>query len=430
MKKTLIVLLLAVLPLLGLSLYYFSNSAAALPSDLELNVTFGYFSLSADGTTYTQIVSSPTTVNLLSSAATSGTGSPVTITPPPTGTYKYLKMSVTSIKFKQGTNEREILPILKAQSGGNEDWNAMVVPILPVTYSGGSLQLNMYMPDSNISGTSFDTYFPDDAPVFSFTGDNVSVDTSQIGTANITISSGITAGNKLFIGAFESFSQQAAPSFTGTLTNAGNGSASGTMYLPPGTWYLMAIEQSGAMTASGPPVGSKAYTAGGIKPWESAPTATTITAQQTTNATLAYAFEITATEGKGGGAKTPKGTASMTLTASASPSAFTVGSNAQLMLYAFTSEAGAQAGGPPTYFLGSYNVSAGTFSSVNITASDLAAGTYAVIALLDVNGSGKPETGDYFGGYGGMPPTLITLTAGQTQDLTGTPISLTAYTGN
>lgn len=413
--------------ILAFSVVLLSSAAlAALPASLEMNVTVSYFSLSADGTNYTQIMGTPATINLLDSSVASTTGTNLTITAPPAGTYKYLKMGITSIKFAMGGEEREVLPILKAQSGGNEDWDAMVVTILPTTYVSGALQLNIYMPESNISGNSLDTYFPDNAPVFTFTGDNVSVDYSQIGTANVSIASGITAGNKIFLGAFQSFAQQGAPAFTATMANADDGSASGTMYLPPGDWYLMAIEQSGSMTKDGPPVGSKGYTVGGVKPWEGSPTATTITGQATTDATLAYAFTITSIEGTGGGGKA-KGTGSIDFTASVAYP-ITLSASTPLMAYAYSSTAAFQAGGAPSIFLGANQADAGSFSSLPINSSGLPAGTYVAVFLLDVDGNGSPSAGDYMGAYGGLSsPTEITLTDGQSRDLTGTPVVLTAY---
>lgn len=397
---------------------------SSLPSDLELNVTFSHFKVSSDGINWHTIIGSPITVNLLASDTRSASGDAVVMTAPPSGTYRYLGMGVTSIKFSQtGHEDREILPIFKAQSGGG-DWDNMRNQILPFTYSGGDLSLNMCMPPENFSGDDFDSYFPKNGLIFNFTGGTVS--NTDAATINVSIDSGVDAGAELFLGAFKNISKDAGPSFTGPLTNADDGSASGSLRVPSGSWYIIAIGQEGEMGVAGPQEGGKMYTVGGALPWEGTISPTTVATGESSAVNLAYAFTITASMGAGGCGKPPEGTSSLTLTLQASPSAVSLSSDTELMLYAFTDPSQMQEGIPPTYFLGSKSISAGSFSSTSITASSLAAGTYYTVGLLNVSGSTPPQNGvDYVGMYGGMGSQQpITLEANVALDLSSDPIFL------
>ncbi len=407
-----------------LFLVLFSVSAFALPSDLELNCTFSYFKVSTDEVNWENIIATPTTVNLL--AITDESGTAVTITPPTVGeTYRYLGMGVTALYFEQNGQTRDILPVLKAQSGGGEDWDNISMPIIPFTSSGtGDLGFNMYFPASNISGTTFADYFPVDGPIFTFSGGTAA---SVAGTYNISIASEVDTNATVYVGAFQNIAQEAAPMFNGVLTNAGDGSASGTMYVPAGDWYLMAVGVDGTVGVDGPQEGSKSYTIGGALPWEEGLSPTTVASGATADVDLEYAFTITSTMGAGGGGTSPTGGAMITFEiAPAAP--ITLASDTELMLYAYDSAAAYEAGGAPNLFLGVRTVDAGSFSSgVDMTSSGLGAGTYVVTALLSVSGNMPPESGiDYIGLYGGLvgSPSLITLEADTALDLTSNPISL------
>jgi len=428
MKRFFLVLIL-------LSLFAFSSFAATLPSDLELQVTFSDFKIRTDeNSSWISLTTSSDVVNILSSAAKSTSGSSITITPPPAGSYSQIGFTVSSIKFVQGTNEREILPILKAKSGGNEDFSEIVENIKPIIYSGGKLLFNAHMSASDISGTTFATYFPDNPPLFHFTGENVVVDTSKIGTITANIASGVTAGKKVELGAFASFQQQAGPSFVSTMTNNGDGTATGTMQLKPGTWYFMAIEFITEQSGHSPPqIGDKGYTAGGAEPWDGTISPVTVVAQETVTTSLSPAFTISALEGGDGGAQTPKGGGSVDFTASVS-TPITLSSSTPLIADAYSSLASYSAGGPPMLTLGVNQADAGSFSSLSINSSGLPSGSFIAVFLLDVDGNGVLSSGDYYGAYGAggvASPTTITVADGTTtQDLTGTEVSLNLYSGN
>ena len=402
-----------------------SVAEAALPTDLELNVVFDYFKLSADGSSWSTIVENPSTVNLLASTTQSTSGSTVVITPPPEGEYAYLGMGISDIYFSQtGQEDRSVLPILKLQNTG-EDWDNMVLPILPFTYGGGDLQLNMYMPESNISGGTFDEYFPVEGPVFTFTGGLVSM--TSAGTAAV-VATGVETGDEVYAGAYQS-ATQTGPSFTQLLINAGDGSASGNMILPAGQpWYISAVAVEG-MGVEGPQIGDKMYTVSGILPWDGAYSPIIIATGESANVALELAFTTTSTMGAGGSLGQPDGESSITFIVAASQSAITLESDAALMVYSYTSEAAMMSGEQMPTFLAGPTIAAGNFSSSSVTSSNLPAGTYILISLLDVNNNGSPDVGtDYFGVYGGEGVIeVVTLGAAEDADISGSPIYLNPY---
>ena len=82
----------------------------------------------------------------------------------------------------------------------------------------------------------------------------------------------------------------------------------------------------------------------------------------------------------------------------------------------------------PTFLAGP-TIAAGNFSSSSVTSSNLPAGTYILISLLDVNNNGSPDVGtDYFGVYGGEGVIeVVTLGAAEDADISGSPIYLNPY---
>ena len=101
-----------------LGLFLASVSQAALPVDLEMNVTFDYFSLSSDGVSYETIVGTPTTVNLLASETQSTEGSSVVITPPSAGTYHDRGRSTRTDRWPASALPAGATPWLKESCSG------------------------------------------------------------------------------------------------------------------------------------------------------------------------------------------------------------------------------------------------------------------------------------------------------------------------
>jgi hypothetical protein len=391
---------------------------SALPASLEMNVTFSNFKVSSDGSTWQDLISSPMTINILDPSAMSSEGTSISdITPPTAGTYRFLGMGVSAIYLSMpGESDRNILSVLKMQDP-TQDWNNQVMEILPFTYTSGDLRLNIYMPTSNISGTSYDDFFPSNGPLFNFSGGTVS--TEGVGTVNLTIASGIDAGRSIFVGAFRNIMGDSGPSFNGVMTNAGDGSATGSMIVPPGSWYFMAIASDGAMGPTGPTEGSKSYTSGGALPWEGGLTPTAVGTGETVPLSLSYAFTISSTMGAGGSGRPPEGDSSIALTITPD-SPITLAASTELMLYAYDSLI---MSGPPTYFLNCKTLPPGLFSGTELLASNLSAGNYYIIAMLNISDQQPPLAGtDYVGFFGSMSPAGITLEASQNLNLTGTPI--------
>lgn len=423
MKKTIIFVLLS---LVALSLS--ASALSSIPDGLGMPCTFGYFRLSADGANWVTIVSQETTIDILNPTIVSTTGAQVNIVPPPAGTYRYLGMSVTAINLTMaGQTPRDILEVLNVQSGGQTNMNAVTMEIIPITYSGsGDFNLNIYFPPENMSGTSFANYFPIDGPLFSFTGGVVS---SEAATIIVSIPSGVAIGESLFAGAFQTLGQDAGPSFSAPLTNAGNGSASGTLHLPAGNWQIMAMGSQGTFGPGGPGEGAKGYTINGAAPWQNSTSPIAVSGGGSATATLSYAFTITSSMDAGGSGQMPQGSSSIALSLQASPDAVSLSQPAQLMVYAFTSEAQA---GPPDYFLGAQEVSTGSFTSATFEASSLGAGTYSIVAFLNISGQSEPQVNvDYIGSWNisgeAGQSTPVILGAGQSLSLSA-PLYLRLYT--
>lgn len=391
-----------------------------LPSDLQLNVTFDFFKISSDGTNWETLTSSPITINLLDSSLRNTTGTSANINPPSSGkVFKYLKMGISAIYFSQtGKTNRDVLSLFKVQDP-NQDWQNIVMDIVPFSYTSGEIKLNMYMPTNNISGDDYDTYFPKDGPIFNFIGGGVSE--TSVAKFNINIPSDVAQNYSVFVGAFRSIERDIAPSFTGKLTNNGDGSATGILNVPSGNWYIMAFSTSGDIGVNGPESGEM-FTVGGVAPWES--TSKEALAGQTTTVTLS---KSSAPMGEGGIPQAPEGTASIELKVVAS-SPVTVSNASELYFYAFASTSEMSSGNAPDYFLGAKSIATGQFTETTYTVTKLSAGDYAIVTLLDLNSNGQPDTTDYVGFYGsGSSPTVVSLGSGEALDLTANPIYLQLY---
>ena len=245
-------------------------SSATLPDSLALNVTFGNFRISTttNDADYVNLLSSPITVNLFDPSALTSTGTSAAIIAPASGeVYGYLKMAVTELYFTMtGESSRDILSVMQQQNP-TEDWDNMSMTILPFTYTGGDLNLNMYMPKSNIAGSTYATYSPSNGPTFTFTGGVVAssvADLTLTATPSDDATFNVDENSRVYVHANTAMEEGVSPSFSTILTYAGSSGATGSMSLPVGNWFIFAEVSTGEVGPSTPTSSYSRYTPDGV----------------------------------------------------------------------------------------------------------------------------------------------------------------------
>ncbi|MFH1453718.1 MAG: hypothetical protein ABIH00_07035, partial [Armatimonadota bacterium] len=86
----------------ALSLRGKALTAKPLPADLELNIIVSNMALSDNGTDWYTLFTDATTINVLDTSATASSGISLSAANLNPAIYKYMKFTVTSIKFASG----------------------------------------------------------------------------------------------------------------------------------------------------------------------------------------------------------------------------------------------------------------------------------------------------------------------------------------
>ena len=377
--------------------------AMTFPSDAEFNCTFSSIKFSSDGITYSSnILSQPLTIDLFSNNVRTGTGTSFAVTVTSGETFSYVKMAVSAITLSAaGQTTRNIMADLQT-ANPTEDFDGVVMEVLPFTYHGGEIRLNAFVARP-ANDTDFATWNAREAsPTFTFYGSGI--EQSSVGTVNITVLDA-NPGAYLYAQAYRNREQDTAPSFMAPFVSAAATRSvdsrvvsTGTITLPAGSFYLAASASNGPLSAeSVASFESTEWTLNGVNRSQSL---LTIEAGQT------YAIDLS-----------PE--------ADTNPSSEEVIENHASLQIAVTSEAIINLGGQGEFLLFTASTEVGVLDSLIrdvpymesieaqsyfsgvVTATYLTPGTYYMILFLDVD---DDRMMDYNTDYWYRCPDPITLT--------------------
>ncbi|MFH1542255.1 MAG: hypothetical protein ABIE84_04105 [bacterium] len=377
------------------------------PADAQMNVTFSSIKFSEDGVSYgSNILSEPITINLFDSSIRTDSGSTVEVSVATGIVVTHVKMAISAMSLSaSGETTRNIKTDM--EEGGEFDLDGVVMEVLPFSYSGGELRMNMFMPRP--TDVAFADWNPRDSePTFNFYGDGIVQ--SAIGTLHINVVDAVP-GNYLYAQAYRSREQGTGPVFTTAFTEAAataegttEVTASGSIVLPAGTFYLAVSATNGPLSAEAiSSFESTEWTIGGKNRSNSI---ITVEAYGEHTVTLSRETDTGSSEPE---AEIIRPILQFLVTAE---STITLGEGAGWLLFSSTTESG---------ILDSIErdvpfmetIEASSFLTTTLTIETMEQGTYYLLLFLDVDGDRLMDPGlDYWGTFGGnvMAPDPIVLT--------------------
>ena len=392
--------------------------AHAFPADARYECTFDSMRFSEDGVDYgSNILSEPLTIDFFNNDVRTASGTEASISNLSTGeVIAYVNMSITSITLSAtGETTRDVKA--EMEEAMPEDFGNMTMEVIPFTYTGGELQLNMYVAKPG-DGVEFSEWnVANSEPSFSFQGAGVLQ--SAVGTVNLDVID-VDNGTYLFAQAYRSRDEGSGPSFVNPfLDPAADNAVSGSIVVPTGTFFIAASASNGPATAEGVEFGETEWTFNGVNRSFSM---ITVEAGETYTRTLSREANVGPQEGE------EESEYATLVLAAASGSSISLGMDgAGITVFGPTSEASIRGGGEP---LGMSSYEATSFSTAVSTFEYITPGSYYIQYFLDVNNNQSMDDGvDYWGAYGGWEePTIVTLEADQIANISSNPISLEVVT--
>lgn len=416
---------------------------------MELNIRISHMALSSDGITWITLISSATEINLFDNRALTGGGLSVSIPSIPVGDYKYLRVSIDSIKFVyngvESQDQWSSVSYMLNQMGhttspyvyfsyNGKDPNGVSCEFMPAVKvdNDTALTFNIFMPFHNIGGQWPDLFLAG-SPAFLFSGN-----TASNLAAKVTLRAQGVAGSNtnVYVGMFNvnpTTSYGRNPIMGVALPNNGNGTAGPvTINVPVGTnLYFMGFEDvDGNFTTTGRPeeATDRFYAYGDIMNLNSV----NLSPGQTANVTVNHVSLPQGGPGAPGGQQTGSGTLKVRAISPSYPTVINLTQPNNLFFVGLVRVVNGVASDSPEVFA-IYNLSASTFDTITVTLTSLQEGTFRVVAILDIGGNMHSTQGpvigsDYLGLHGGLPPaTIIISDASPNVDISATPIVLQLY---
>ncbi len=388
--------------------------AVAFPTDARYECTFSSIQFSEDGVAYgDNILSEPMTIDFFSSEIRTASGTTAAISVATGEAVRYIKMSVAGITLSaSGETTRDVLEEIE-EAGFEGRFDNVTMEVLPFVYSGGEIQLNMFVPKPGAE-VDFETWnAQDNGPTFNFYGAGVSQD--LVGTVNITVVNA-DDGDYLFAQVYRSREQGVGPVFTNPFaTPAANSSAEGSIVLPAGTFFL-------AVSASNSPLSEESSSSFVDTEW----TINSVNRSDsiiTVEAGGTHSVTVSREATEGDQEEEDNGDPAGFVMLVTSESVIDMGEGAEILVFTSTTEAGLNDGATRDVPLMT-SLEAGSFTSATLTVEVQSAGTYYCMVFLDINNNRLIDQNvDYLGAYGQMGnPDPITVNEDQLTDITEDPV--------